>query len=62
MNYGVLYWVSGCESLCYAEQVVVNHGVLFWSSGCEACCVILRQWLWFMVCYAEPVVVNYGEL
>jgi hypothetical protein len=62
MNRGVLYWASDCESLCYAEPMVVNHGVLFWSSGCEVCCVILSQWLWIMLCYAAPVVVKHGEL
>jgi hypothetical protein len=69
LNYGVLCWASGCESLCailsqllwimfcYADPVVVNLVVLCWTSGCESCCVILNKWFSIIVCYAEPVVV-----
>jgi hypothetical protein len=57
VNYGVLFWTSGCESWCVmlskwlwvmesnAEPVVVNHGVLCWASDCESFWVILSQWL-----------------
>jgi hypothetical protein len=59
VNYGVLYWVSGCESWCiirsqwlwikvrFTVPVVVNDGVLCWVNGCELCCAML---------------VNHGEL
>ena len=57
VNYGLLFWASGCESWCakvsqglliivsYAEPVVVNDGVLFWASGCESWCAMLSLWL-----------------
>ena len=53
VNYGVLYWASGCQSWCvilcqwmwimvsFTVPVVVNNDVSCWVSGCELCCAML---------------------
>ena len=56
VNHGVLFWASGCESLCVMlSSVVGNHGVLCQTSGCESWFVMLGQLLGIMDYYAEPV-------